>query len=84
MCGHWMDDSIIEATCYNKEERDFINAQTTDEKKRAMVCHKVNRIYHKKFEHFKIDMPDGKVLHLRRTVGMNYAKDNCVNPEHIL
>ena len=31
------------------------------------------------FEHCNVDMPGGKVLHLGRTLGMNYAKDNDVD-----
>ena len=28
-------------------------------------------------------MPDGKVLHIGRTIGMNYAKDNEVPPDDV-
>ena len=78
-----MNDAIIEATHYDKEEQDLTNEQTDDEKKRAIVSRKINHMCQALFNHCKIDLPDGKVLHLGRTVGMNYAKDNGVGTEDI-
>ena len=44
-----------------------------------MLSCKINRAYHKVFKHCNLVMPNGKVLHLGRTLDMNYAKDNNVN-----
>ena len=44
-----------------------------------MTCRKINRIHHKLFDYCNVDVPGGKVLHLERTLGMNYAKDNDVD-----
>ena len=46
-----------------------------------MVYRKINRTCQMLFKHCKIDLPDRKVLHLGRKVGMNYAKDNGVGAE---
>ena len=74
-----MNDSTIEATHRNKEERELINSQTTEEKKWAMVCRKINLIHQNFFKHHKMDMPNGKVLHLGRTVGTHCAEHNITH-----
>ena len=47
------------------------------------MCRKVNRVYHKIFSHCNIAVPNGKVLHIGRMIGMNYGKDNEVAPDEM-
>ena len=55
----------------------MVNA-SNDDKRRIMLSRKINHICYDFFEHCNMDVPGGKVLHLRRTLGMNHAKDNDV------
>ena len=75
-----MNECILTgAYCTTDENIELRNAGNDDKKRAAIFSKKINRIYHKVFEHCNVDMPDGKVLHLGRTLAMNYAKDNDVD-----
>ena len=78
-----MENKIIESTCSSKEELREINAEPNEERSRQIMHRKINRAHHKIFTHCNMRMPDGKVLHIARTIGMNYAKDNEVPQDDI-
>ena len=77
VCGHWINDPIIEPKFCTKEKREQIAAEE-DVKKKKMTCRKINRICHKIFACCNTDMPGGKVLHLGWVLAMNWGKDNDV------
>ena len=78
-----MKNKIIESTHCSKEELREIHVEPNEDRIRQVMHRKINRIHHKIFTHCNIGMPDGKVLHIGRTIGMNYAKYNEVPQDDI-
>ena len=71
---------MMSGACWTTEEKlELWNAGNDDKTRASMFSRKINRINHKVLECCNVEMPDRKVVHLGRTLAMNYAKDNDVN-----